>query len=111
MRLDPGHPASSPLDLRADLRRALDLLAQIEAECQRLLEENIHLRLALNERGTTPKLTLREMLEAVEKDALQDALKRARGNRAKAARLLGTTERVFNYGVRKYGIEWRRFKS
>jgi Nif-specific regulatory protein len=61
--------------------------------------------------GTTPRLTLREMLEAVEKDALQDALKSARGNRARAARLIGTTERVFNYGVRKYAIDWRRFRS
>ena len=42
-----------------------------------------------------------EALEAFEKDALQDALKSARGNRAKAARLLSTTERIFNYRVRK----------
>jgi Nif-specific regulatory protein len=56
-------------------------------------------------------LTLRDMLEAVEKDALQDALKSARGNRAKAARLLSTTERIFNYKVRKYGLDWRRFRS
>jgi Nif-specific regulatory protein len=54
------------------------------------------------------KLTLRDMLEAVEKDALQDALKSARGNRAKAARLLSTTERIFNYKVRKYGVDVRR---
>jgi transcriptional regulator with GAF, ATPase, and Fis domain len=32
-------------------------------------------------------------------------------NRAKAARLLSTTERIFNYRVRKYGIDWRRFKG
>jgi len=25
--------------------------------------------------------------------------------------LLGTTERIFNYRVRKYGIDWRRFKG
>jgi Nif-specific regulatory protein len=61
--------------------------------------------------GTSLKLTLRETLEGVERDALQDALKSARGNRAKAARLLGTTERVFNYRVRRYGIDWRRFRS
>jgi Nif-specific regulatory protein len=60
---------------------------------------------------TSMKLTLRETLEAVEKDALQDALKSARGNRAKAARLVGTTERIFNYKVRKYEIDWRRFRS
>ncbi|HEY6362576.1 MAG TPA: sigma 54-interacting transcriptional regulator [Vicinamibacterales bacterium] len=61
--------------------------------------------------GTMQTLTLQETLEAVERDALQDALKSARGSRAKAARLLGATERVFNYRVRKYGIDWRRFKS
>jgi Nif-specific regulatory protein len=61
--------------------------------------------------GTTPTLTLQQTLEAVERDALQDALKSARGNRAKAARLLGATERVFNYRVRKYRIDWRRFRS
>jgi Nif-specific regulatory protein len=61
--------------------------------------------------GTTPTTTLRESMDAFEKDALQDALKSARGNRAKAARLLGTTERIFNYRVRRYGIDWRRFKG
>jgi Nif-specific regulatory protein len=60
--------------------------------------------------GTTLSTTLRDSMDAFEKDALQDALKSARGNRAKAARLLGTTERIFNYRVRKYGIDWRRFK-
>ncbi len=61
--------------------------------------------------GTEQTTTLRDSLEAFEKDALQDALKSARGNRAKAARLLATTERIFNYRVRKYGIDWRRFKG
>jgi Nif-specific regulatory protein len=60
--------------------------------------------------GTTLKLTLRAMLDGVEKDALQDALKSARGNRAQAARLLGTTARIFNYKVRKYRVDWRRFR-
>ena len=56
------------------------------------------------------RITLREILESVEKAALLDALARTRGNRAQAARLLGTTERVFNYGVRKYAIDWRQYK-
>jgi Nif-specific regulatory protein len=61
--------------------------------------------------GTTMTLPLERALEAFEKDMLLDALKSARGNRAKAARLLSTTGRVMNYKVRKYGIDWRRFKS
>jgi Nif-specific regulatory protein len=61
--------------------------------------------------GTIQTASLGASIEAFEKDALQDALKSARGNRAKAARLLATTERIFNYRVRKYGIDWRRFRS
>ena len=61
--------------------------------------------------GTAIDLSLDEAIEAFEKDILQDALKSARGNRAKAARLLKTTERIFNYKVRKYGIDWRRFQG
>jgi Nif-specific regulatory protein len=60
--------------------------------------------------GTAMNLTLAEALEHFEKDALQDALKTTRGSRSKASRLLGTTQRIFNYRVRKYGIDWRRFK-
>jgi Nif-specific regulatory protein len=60
--------------------------------------------------GTAANQSLDEIVEAVEKDALQDALKQARGNRALAARLLRTTRRIFNYKVRNYGIDWRRFE-
>jgi Nif-specific regulatory protein len=38
-------------------------------------------------------------------------LKTTRGNRAKAARLLDTTERILNYKVRGHAIDPRRFKS
>ena len=54
---------------------------------------------------------LDDAVAAYEKDLLQDALKSARGNRAKAARLLRTTERIVNYKVRKLGIDWKRFKA
>jgi Nif-specific regulatory protein len=61
--------------------------------------------------GTAQTSSFADSMAAFEKDALLDALKSARGNRAKAARLLSTTERIFNYRVRKYGIDWRRFKT
>jgi len=60
--------------------------------------------------GTTIRLSLDQATAAFEKDILQDALKSARGNRAKAARMLQTTGRIFNYKVRKYGINWKRFR-
>jgi Nif-specific regulatory protein len=61
--------------------------------------------------GTVMRLSLKDALSAYEKDLIQDALKTTRGNRAKAARLLNTTERILNYQVGKYGIDWQRFKT
>jgi Nif-specific regulatory protein len=58
---------------------------------------------------TMANLSLQEMVEAVEKDALKDALKTARGNRTTAARLLRTTRRILIYKIRNYGIDWRRY--
>jgi Nif-specific regulatory protein len=60
--------------------------------------------------GTVTRVSLREAVEAYEKDIIQDTLKTTRGNRAKAARLLDTTERVLNYKVRQLAIDYRRFK-
>ncbi|MBO0723143.1 MAG: hypothetical protein J2P41_20135, partial [Blastocatellia bacterium] len=34
-----------------------------------------------------------------------------RGNRARAARMLDTTERILGYKVKKYEIDSRRFKN
>ena len=60
--------------------------------------------------GTVPTLSLRESVEAYERDLLQDALKSTRGNCARAARLLDTTERILTYKVRKYRIDPARFR-
>jgi len=60
--------------------------------------------------GTVMNVSLGEAMAAYEKDLLQDSLKSTRGNRAKAARLLRTTDRIFNYKVRQLGIDWKRFK-
>jgi len=59
---------------------------------------------------TVQRQSLDESVAAFERDLLQDALKTTRGNRAHAARLLDTTERIFNYKVKRYGIDARRFK-
>ncbi|HEY7173180.1 MAG TPA: sigma 54-interacting transcriptional regulator [Vicinamibacterales bacterium] len=59
--------------------------------------------------GTVTRVSLSDAVAGFEKDLIQDALKTTRGNRAKAARLLDTTERVLNYKVKKYAIDVRRF--
>ena len=56
-------------------------------------------------------LSLTGAVGAYEKDLIQDALKMARGNRAKAARLLQATPRILNYKIRKYRVDWRRFRA
>ncbi len=60
--------------------------------------------------GTLPRQSLGAALAAYEKDLLLDALKIARGNRAKAARLVQTTERIFGYRLRRHAIDVDRFK-
>src|SRR5262249_41893686 len=61
--------------------------------------------------GTVTRVALRDAVGAYEKDLIQDALKTTRGNRAKAARLLDTTERIINYKVRIYGIDASRCRE
>ena len=61
--------------------------------------------------GTMARLSLSAAVAAYEKDMILDALKSARGNRARAARLLDSTERIVGYKVRKYGIDEDRFKA
>jgi Nif-specific regulatory protein len=61
--------------------------------------------------GTLSRLSLSKAVGGYEKDLIQDALKSARGNRAKAARLLDTTERIISYKIRKHHIDSDRFRS
>jgi Nif-specific regulatory protein len=61
--------------------------------------------------GTVTRVSLKDAVSAYEKDLIQDTLKTTRGNCAKAARLLDTTERIVNYKVRRYGIDTARFKG
>jgi Nif-specific regulatory protein len=61
--------------------------------------------------GTVTRVSLKDAVSAYEKDLIQDALKTTRGNRAKAARLLDTTERILNYKVRAYSVDAKRFKA
>jgi Nif-specific regulatory protein len=61
--------------------------------------------------GTVTRVSLKDAVAAFERDLIQDALKTSRGNRAKAARLLDTTERILNYKVRGHGVDPRRFRA
>lgn len=60
---------------------------------------------------TITRLTLVSAIEAYERDLIQDALKTTRGNKAKAAKLLDTTERIIGYKIKKYGLDASRFRA
>ena len=60
--------------------------------------------------GTVTRVSLKDAVEGFERDLIQDALKTTRGNRAKAARLLDTTERILGYAVRKHHLDPDRFR-
>jgi Nif-specific regulatory protein len=61
--------------------------------------------------GTMLRTSLSDTVEAYERDLILDALKTTRGNRAKAAKLLSTTERIIGYKVKKYAIDWKRLRA
>ncbi len=61
--------------------------------------------------GTVTQVSLQSAVAALEKDLIQDALKTTAGNCSKAAALLQTTERIFNYKIKKYGINPKRFRQ
>ncbi len=52
---------------------------------------------------------LKDAVERLESDLLQDALKTSRGSVADATRLLASTERIVRYKLKKYGIDPARF--
>jgi Nif-specific regulatory protein len=60
--------------------------------------------------GTVLNVSLKQSVDAYERDLIGATLKTTRGNRARAARLLRTTERVVNYKANKYGMNCVRFK-
>ncbi|MGE0040681.1 MAG: sigma 54-interacting transcriptional regulator [Vicinamibacterales bacterium] len=61
--------------------------------------------------GTLPRASLTAAVSALERDLILDALKSARGNVARAARLLDSTERIVAYKIRKLGLDTARFRS
>ena len=94
----------SPLAAAVAARaRAVVLIGRDAARIARVLEPTRVVLLRAD--------NMTDAVAAYEKDLIQDALKTTRGNRAKAARLLDTTERIMNYKVRQLGIDWRRFRK
>jgi Nif-specific regulatory protein len=54
--------------------------------------------------------TLSQAVEDLERELIADALKHSRGNRAKAARNLGISERIMGLRIEKYRLDPERYK-
>jgi Nif-specific regulatory protein len=61
--------------------------------------------------GTVVRAALDDALESLERDMIIDALKNARGNKAKAAKALGITDRIMGLRVLKHNISPRQYRT
>lgn len=55
--------------------------------------------------------SLQELVARYERRLIEAALARTRGNRARAAKLLNTTERILGYRVQRYGIDCSLYRG
>jgi Nif-specific regulatory protein len=62
------------------------------------------------ESDTLPGRSLEDTMANLEREVIVDALKTTRGNMAKAAQLLKTTERKFAYKAKKHGVDFRVYR-
>ena len=54
---------------------------------------------------------LEQLVASYEMEIIVDAIKDAGGNQTRAAELLETTKRIIQYKIRKYGIDYRKFRK
>ncbi|HET6490849.1 MAG TPA: helix-turn-helix domain-containing protein [Syntrophales bacterium] len=62
----------------------------------------------LRERRMTGNLKGR--VDAYERALVMEALRTAKGNQSHAAKILGTSQRIVNYKIQKYGIDTTQFR-
>jgi transcriptional regulator with GAF, ATPase, and Fis domain len=103
------HPVGAlALDLRYEPQRDYEAIVRfLGIVAAQLVQALLRERAAPTNGGSSG--SLRSAVAALETELIVGALKHSQGNRAMAARLLDTTERIFNYKVRKYGIDPARF--
>jgi len=101
-------------DWPGNVRELENAIAHAVATCERDVIHGHHLPSHLQPAGlpgTANGCSLSGAVERYELDLILDALKTARGNNARAARLLATTGRVIGCRIRKYQIDATRFRA
>uniref|UniRef100_Q3AR86 DNA-binding protein Fis / transcriptional regulator, Fis family n=1 Tax=Chlorobium chlorochromatii (strain CaD3) TaxID=340177 RepID=Q3AR86_CHLCH len=60
--------------------------------------------------GTPYTGSLQQKLDAIEKEMIIEALKRTQGNMSRAAMQLGLSERIMGLRIKKFNIDYRKFR-
>lgn len=60
--------------------------------------------------GTPYTGPLQQKLDAIEKEMIVEALKRTQGNMSRAATQLGLSDRIMGLRIKKFGIDYRKFR-
>jgi Nif-specific regulatory protein len=63
-----------------------------------------------NDKLNTGENKLERFVSDCEKTVIRHVLVRTKGNQTAAAKLLGTTRRILDYKIHKYGIDCEQFK-
>ncbi len=115
-----GRISSGALDLLCqhsfpgNVRELENVIERAVVICDGFVIQEHHLPLVVRPvvapKETTEELTLAEAVARLERQMIEAALERARGNASRAARALGTTERIVRYKAGKYGIASNRFR-
>ncbi|MCH5276771.1 MAG: sigma 54-interacting transcriptional regulator [Desulfovibrionaceae bacterium] len=97
-----------------NIRELKNVLERAVLVCDEAVIRAHHLSLSLQTAGSSDtldalRLGFTETVAKVEQELLVDALKHARGNIHQAARDLRVTYRIFQYKLKKYAIDYRRF--
>nr|MDQ2642597.1 sigma 54-interacting transcriptional regulator [Myxococcota bacterium] len=97
-----------------NVRELENVIERAVVVCDGFVIQEHHLpesiRVAAREKPSE-KLTLNEAVARLERQMIEEALRTHRGNAARAARALGTTERIVRYKAGKYGIDTTRFRA
>ena len=97
-----------------NIRELKNVLERAVLVCDEAVIRAHHLSLSLQTAGSSDtldalRLGFTETVAKVEQELLVDALKHARGNIHQASRDLKVTYRIFQYKLKKYAIDYRRF--
>jgi Nif-specific regulatory protein len=99
---------------RGNARELENVIERAVVVCDGFVVQEHHLPEAVRRacyENPTEKLTLTDAVARLERQMIESALHEASGNSARAARVLGTTERIVRYKAMKYGLTGVRSRT